>query len=57
MFAPEGGIRADFSPANARACCEGALARLGVECIDLFTMRGPPTPSVPIEDTMAEVKV
>lgn len=51
-----GGLRMDASPANCRACCEGALARLGVDAIDLFTMRGPPDPKVPIEETMAEVK-
>ena len=31
--------------------------RLQVSCLDLFTMRGPPDPKVPIEETMKAVKV
>ena len=38
--------RMDASPANCRACCEGSLKRLGRDCIDLFTMRGPVDPKV-----------
>lgn len=54
----EGGIRSDFSPANCRACCEGAIKRLGVPAIDLFTMRGPmDETNGSIEETMAELKV
>ncbi|GAB4821479.1 hypothetical protein N2152v2_008525 [Parachlorella kessleri] len=52
----ESGFHMDASPANCRACCEGALKRLGVPAIDLFTMRGPVDPKVPLEETMAEVK-
>ena len=53
----EAGYRMDASPANCRACAEGSLKRLGVPAIDLFTMRGPVDPKVPLEETMAEVKV
>lgn len=53
----EGGLRADFSPANCRTCAEGALKRLQVPAIDLFTLRGPVNESTfPIEDTFAELK-
>lgn len=50
-------MRNDFSPANCRACAEGALKRLQVPAIDLFTLRGPVNESqFPIEDTFAELK-
>ncbi|KAL4425309.1 hypothetical protein ABPG75_009325 [Micractinium tetrahymenae] len=52
----EGKLVMDGSPANARACVEGSLQRLGIDCIDVFTMRGPVDPQVPLEETMAELK-
>lgn len=47
----------DGSPANARACVEGSLRRLSIDCIDVFTMRGPVDPKVPLDETMGELKV
>ena len=38
-------------------CCEGSLERLGLQRIDLFTLRGPLGPSVQLEDTMRALKV
>lgn len=52
----EGELVMDGSPANARACVEGSLQRLGIDCIDIFTMRGPVDPEVSIQETMAELK-
>lgn len=52
----EGELVMDGSPANARACVEGSLQRLGIDCIDIFTMRGPVDPKVSIQETMAELK-
>ena len=40
-----------------RRCCEGSLERLGQQCIDLITLRGPLNQSVPLEDTMGALKV
>lgn len=37
--------------------CEGALKRLGMDYIDLFTLRGPAQPGVDIGDVMQELKV
>lgn len=46
------GIRArDSSPANVRRACEGSLARLGIEVIDLFYQHRV-DPDVPIEETV-----
>ena len=52
----DGGIAMDGGRENCRRCCEGSLSRLGVSCVDVFTMRGPVDPKVPLEETMAEVK-
>lgn len=41
----------DNSPAYMRQCCEESLARLGVECIDLYYVHRA-DPNVPIEDTV-----
>jgi aryl-alcohol dehydrogenase-like predicted oxidoreductase len=41
----------DGSPANARRACEGALARMGVDHIDLFYLHRV-DPNVPIEETI-----
>ena len=41
----------DNSPAYMRQCCEESLARLGVECIDLYYVHRA-DPDVPIEDTV-----
>uniref|UniRef100_A0ACD5UWW6 Uncharacterized protein n=1 Tax=Avena sativa TaxID=4498 RepID=A0ACD5UWW6_AVESA len=47
------GIRGD--PAYVRAACEGSLARLGVDCIDLYYQHRMDT-STPVEITMVEIK-
>lgn len=49
--------QADFSPANARRCCEGSLSRLQLDCIDVFTLRGPVPAGVPLEETVRELKM
>ncbi len=41
----------DGTPENARRACEGSLARLGVDCIDLYYLHRL-DPSVPIEETV-----
>ena len=41
----------DASPANVRRACEGSLARLGIDCIDLFYQHRV-DPAVPIEETV-----
>ncbi len=41
----------DGTPANVRRACEGSLARLGVETIDLYYLHRV-DPAVPIEDTI-----
>lgn len=61
MFVPGKGIVYDGSPENVRKCCEGALKRLGVSSIDLFTLRGPvalagPDATYPFQDTMHAIK-
>ncbi|XP_008796760.1 probable aldo-keto reductase 1 [Phoenix dactylifera] len=43
------------APDYVRACCEASLLRLGVEYIDLYYQHRV-DPSVPIEDTMGELK-
>jgi aryl-alcohol dehydrogenase-like predicted oxidoreductase len=40
----------DNSPAYMRQCCEESLARLGVDCIDVYYVHRA-DPAVPIEDT------
>lgn len=52
----DGALVMDGSPANARACVEGSLRRLSIDCIDVFTMRGPVDPKVPLDETMGELK-
>ncbi|KAL8252053.1 hypothetical protein R6Q59_035746 [Mikania micrantha] len=42
-------------PAYVRACCEGSLQRLGIDCIDLYYQHRIDT-RVPIEITMGELK-
>ncbi|KAL8246350.1 hypothetical protein R6Q59_007566 [Mikania micrantha] len=42
-------------PAYVRACCEGSLQRLGIDCIDLYYQHRIDT-RVPIEITMGEIK-
>jgi aryl-alcohol dehydrogenase-like predicted oxidoreductase len=44
----------DSSPENVRRACEGCLARLGVEAIDLFYQHRV-DPNVPIEETVGAV--
>ncbi|KMZ64031.1 putative aldo-keto reductase 2 [Zostera marina] len=46
-------IRGD--PEYVRACCEGSLKRLGVDCIDLYYQHRIDT-KIPIEITMGELK-
>ena len=55
MFGPSG-IVMDSSRENARRSIDGALSRLQIPMIDLFTLRGPVT-AVPIEETMEELKL
>lgn len=45
----------DGTPANARAACDGSLARLGVDVIDLFYLHRK-DPDVPIEETVGAMK-
>lgn len=42
-------------PEYVRACCEGSLNRLGIECIDLYYQHRIDT-TIPIEITMGELK-
>ncbi|KAF8696925.1 hypothetical protein HU200_036569 [Digitaria exilis] len=42
-------------PEYARACCEGSLSRLGIDCIDLYYQHRIDT-TIPIEETVAELK-
>lgn len=44
-------FRADGSRSHVIAACEGSLRRLGVQCIDLYTMHHP-DPDTPIEETL-----
>jgi len=46
-------IRGD--PAYVRTACEGSLARLGVDCIDLYYQHRIDS-NVPVEITMGEIK-
>lgn len=52
----EGKLVMDGTADNARRSCEGSLKRLQIDCIDLFTMRGPLPPGVTIEEPMQELK-
>ncbi len=45
------GVGFDSSPANVRRVCDGSLARLGIEHIDLFYQHRV-DPAVPIEETV-----
>jgi aryl-alcohol dehydrogenase-like predicted oxidoreductase len=47
-------LKCDSSPKNARRCCEKSLARLGVDCIDLYYVHRTDTVT-PIEKTMEEL--
>ena len=47
-------IAIDSSPENVRRACDGCLARLGIETIDLFYQHRV-DPNVPIEDTVGAV--
>jgi len=44
-------FRSDGSRAHVIDACEGSLRRLGVECIDLYSMHHP-DPDTPIEETL-----
>ena len=46
-----GRIEADGTPGNVRRAVEGSLARLGVDCIDLYYLHRR-DPNVPIEETV-----
>ncbi|MEJ7561456.1 MAG: aldo/keto reductase [Ilumatobacteraceae bacterium] len=53
------GVHVDGTAANARACCEESLRRLGVDHVDLFYLHRV-DPSVPVEESigaMAELVV
>uniref|UniRef100_A0A7S4BWG5 NADP-dependent oxidoreductase domain-containing protein n=1 Tax=Chrysotila carterae TaxID=13221 RepID=A0A7S4BWG5_CHRCT len=39
--AGDGNVAADFSPGQLRQSCEASLARLGIECLDLFQLHWP----------------
>jgi aryl-alcohol dehydrogenase-like predicted oxidoreductase len=45
-------FRADGSRRHVIEACEGSLRRLGIDCIDLYTMHHP-DPDTPIEETLA----
>ena len=44
-------FRADGSRRHVIEACEGSLRRLGIDCIDLYTMHHP-DPNTPIEETL-----
>src|SRR5437016_1646903 len=50
---PGGGLatEVDARPERVRTCCDGSLARLGIDVIDLFYLHRI-DPSVPVEDTV-----
>ncbi|MCB1744791.1 MAG: aldo/keto reductase, partial [Gammaproteobacteria bacterium] len=48
-------LGADGRPEHVRASCEASLARLGVECIDVYYQHRV-DPKVPIEETMGAVR-
>ena len=53
-FAADGTLSVRGDPAHVRACCEGSLKRLGVDCIDLYYQHRV-DPKVPIEETVRDV--
>ncbi|CAM0908347.1 unnamed protein product [Alopecurus aequalis] len=55
VFGADGKREIHGHPAYVRAACEGSLARLGVDCIDLYYQHRIDK-SVPVEITMGEVK-
>ncbi|KAD0059718.1 hypothetical protein E3N88_44850 [Mikania micrantha] len=54
-FIYDGAWKVKGDPAYVRACCEGSLQRLGIDCIDLYYLHRIDT-SIPIEITMGELK-
>lgn len=48
---PDGGVVVDGSPAYARKACEASLARLDMECIDLYYLHRI-DPKVPVEESI-----
>ena len=48
---PEGGFAVDGSPAYARKACEASLARLDMDCIDLYYLHRI-DPKVPVEESI-----
>eukprot|EP00775_Hariotina_reticulata_P014847 gene14847-15033_t len=56
MFSENGQILHTQTRPYAREACEGVLKRLGMDYIDLFTLRGPVQPGVDIGDVMQELK-
>lgn len=48
---PDGGVLVDGSPAYARAACEASLARLDMDCIDLYYLHRI-DPKVPVEESI-----
>jgi aryl-alcohol dehydrogenase-like predicted oxidoreductase len=50
-FGPDGIRAVDSSPENVRRACDGSLARLGIETIDLYYQHRV-DPNVPIEETV-----
>lgn len=57
MFNESGGVTHTQNREYARKACEGALQRLGMDYVDLFTLRGPVQPDTDIADLMMELKV
>jgi aryl-alcohol dehydrogenase-like predicted oxidoreductase len=49
-----GRFEADCRPERLRACCEASLARLKVECIELYQLHAPDR-RVPYEDSIGEL--
>jgi len=56
MFEAGKGIVSNYSPEYCRKACEGALKRLRVPSITLFTLRGPVGPEWDLKATMSELK-
>ncbi|KAL6768063.1 hypothetical protein ACKKBF_B37630 [Auxenochlorella protothecoides x Auxenochlorella symbiontica] len=55
-YKEDGSMAVDGSRKHVREACEASLKRLGVDYIDLYYMHRK-DPGVPIEDTMAELKL
>ena len=51
--APDG---SGFEPGQVRRACEGSLARLGVDAIDIYLLHWPDETGVPLEDTWAAMR-